>query len=235
MTEEISNWIIYFLIYSVLGYIIEVLFCSIREQKLVNRGFLFGPWIPIYGFGMLIILISTLPVRGNFTLTFLVSIIVCSLLEYFTSWAMEKLFHIKWWDYSKTDKYNLNGRICLRNCLAFGIAGLLIIYQFHPLIESSVIGASLYAKISISLIFLIIFIADIVASNYAVIKVKKMFDVGKIVGDQTNEIKRACRKVIKELFRRKKNLERKLEKERKKLKRKLKKEKRKLERRLKKK
>lgn len=235
MLEVILNWVFYFILYSVVGYICEVTLSSLREKKLVNRGFLFGPWIPIYGVGTLLILIFTFSVKKNLTLTFLVSMLVCSFLEYFTSWAMEKIFNIKWWDYSKTDKYNLNGRICLRNCLAFGIGGSLIVFQFHPLVESFVSGIFLPLKTSIIFIFLILFILDLIASNYAVIKVKKTLDFGKIVGDQTNEVKRAARKIIKELFKKKRRFERKLEKRRKKIQRKLEKEKRKLERKLKKK
>ena len=216
MTEEVLSLVLYFLIYSVLGYFIEITLCSLTEKKLVNRGFLFGPWIPVYGFGMLLVLGATFSVKENFTLTFLTSTLVCSLLEYFTSWLMEKLFHIKWWDYSKTDKYNLNGRICLRNCLAFGIAGPLIVYQVHPFFASLVALISSPVKISLASFFVFIFIFDTIISCYAVLKAKKVFDFSKIVGDQTNEIKRQARKVIKELLRRKKKVEKELKKKRKK-------------------
>ncbi len=222
MTEEVSNLILYFSAYSILGYILEITLCSLNEKKLVNRGFLFGPWIPVYGFGMLLVLGATFSVKENFTLTFLTSTLVCSLLEYFTSWLMEKLFHIKWWDYSKTDKYNLNGRICLRNCLAFGIAGSLIVYQLHPLVSSLINLIPALVRISLASFFIIIFLFDTVISSYAVLKAKKVFDFSKIVGDQTNEIKRQARKVIKELLRRKKKVEKELEKKRKKFEREIK-------------
>ena len=222
MTEEVSNLILYFSAYSILGYILEITLCSLNEKKLVNRGFLFGPWIPVYGFGMLLVLGATFSVKENFTLTFLTSTLVCSLLEYFTSWLMEKLFHIKWWDYSKTDKYNLNGRICLRNCLAFGIAGSLIVDQLHPLVSSLINLIPALVRISLASFFIIIFLFDTVISSYAVLKAKKVFDFSKIVGDQTNEIKRQARKVIKELLRRKKKVEKELEKKRKKFEREIK-------------
>ena len=222
MTEEVSNLILYFSAYSILGYILEITLCSLNEKKLVNRGFLFGPWIPVYGFGMLLVLGATFSVKENFTLTFLTSTLVCSLLEYFTSWLMEKLFHIKWWDYSKTDKYNLNGRICLRNCLAFGIAGSLIVYQLHPLVSSLINLIPALVRISLASFFIIIYLFATLLSSYAVLKAKKVFDFSKIVGDQTNEIKRQARKVIKELLRRKKKVEKELEKKRKKFEREIK-------------
>ena len=235
MTEEFLNWTIYFLIYSVLGYVLEVSRCSIIEKKLVNRGFLFGPWIPLYGFGVLLILVSTFPVRENVFLTFLVATFVCAVLEYSTSWVMEKIFKIKWWDYSKIYKYNLNGRICLNHCLAFGAAGPLIVYWFQPFLESLVLKIPFLPRVLIVVVFLVFFVLDVIASNYAVLKIKKTFDLEKFVGDQTNEIKRAARKIIKELFKKKRRLERKLERKRKKLQRKLEREKRKLERKLKRK
>ncbi len=212
MLTEISRYILYFLVYSVVGYILEIIICSIIEKKLVNRGFLFGPWLPIYGFGVLLTLTATNYVKSNFALTFLVAIAVCSTLEYITSWALEKIFHIKWWDYSKSEKYNLNGRICLRNCLAFGIAGCIIVYQIHPYVISIFEIIPPETEMVLAIITIIVFVLDTIASVYAVLKAKGMIDIEKIVGDQTNEIKKAARHAIRELFRRKKKIEKKIEK-----------------------
>ncbi|MBQ3429948.1 putative ABC transporter permease [Candidatus Saccharibacteria bacterium] len=221
MEEELIKWILFFFIYSFFGYLSEIILCSIGEKKLVNRGFLFGPILPIYGFGMLTVLLLTKNTTNNLALTFLISMVACSVLEYLTSFLLEKLFHIKWWDYSKSDKLNLNGRICLRNCLAFGIAGSIIVYQVQPLVSSFVAFFPLTLKIILAIVLLCLLIFDTVVSILAILKAKKTFDFSKIVGDQTNEVKRACRRVIKELFRRKKKLEKKLERKRKKLQKKL--------------
>lgn len=221
MEEELIKWILFFFIYSFFGYLSEIILCSIGEKKLVNRGFLFGPILPIYGFGMLTVLLLTKNTTNNLALTFLISMVACSVLEYLTSFLLEKLFHIKWWDYSKSDKLNLNGRICLRNCLAFGIAGSIIVYQIQPLVSSFVAFFPLTLKIILAIVLLCLLIFDTVVSILAILKAKKTFDFSKIVGDQTNEVKRACRRVIKELFRRKKKLEKKLERKRKKLQKKL--------------
>ncbi len=221
MEEELIKWILFFFIYSFFGYLSEIILCSIGEKKLVNRGFLFGPILPIYGFGMLTVLLLTKNTTNNLALTFLISMVACSVLEYLTSFLLEKLFHIKWWDYSKSDKLNLNGRICLRNCLAFGIAGSIIVYQVQPLVSSFVAFFPLTLKIILAIVLLCLLIFDTAVSILAILKAKKTFDFSKIVGDQTNEVKRACRRVIKELFRRKKKLEKNLERKRKKLQKKL--------------
>ena len=170
---------------------------------------------------MLTVLLLTKNTTNNLALTFLISMVACSVLEYLTSFLLEKLFHIKWWDYSKSDKLNLNGRICLRNCLAFGIAGSIIVYQIQPLVSSFVAFFPLTLKIILAIVLLCLLIFDTVVSILAILKAKKTFDFSKIVGDQTNEVKRACRRVIKELFRRKKKHEKNLERKRKKLQKKL--------------
>ena len=234
MEEELIKWILFFFIYSFFGYLSEIILCSIGERKLVNRGFLFGPILPIYGFGMLTVLFLTKNTTDNLALTFLISMAACSALEYLTSFLLEKLFRIKWWDYSKSDKLNLNGRICLRNCLAFGIAGSIVVYQVQPLVSGFVALFSLTLEIILAIILSCLLIFDTIVSILAILKAKKTFDFSKIVGDQTNEIKRAARRVIKEFFRRKKKFEKKLEKKRKKLQRKIEKRKKKLERKLKK-
>ena len=94
------QWIAFFIIYCLIGWIGESLYVSWEHRKWVNRGFLHGPFLPIYGFGAVIILISTIPVRNNYFLIFLFGMLGATLLEYFTGWAMEQIFHVKYWDYT---------------------------------------------------------------------------------------------------------------------------------------
>ena len=138
MLAEISKWVLYFLIYSVGGYILEVIWCSIRQKKIVGRGFLFGPWCPIYGFGSILLLALTASFRDNAILVYLTAMVGCSVIEYLTSYLLEKIFHTKLWDYTKSDKHNLNGRICMRNSFAFGFGGMVIVYALQPLVDSLV-------------------------------------------------------------------------------------------------
>ena len=129
--ESIAINFILFIIYSFLGWLVEVINCSVVEKKLVNRGFLISPICPIYGCGALLITLVLNNYKNNWFVVFGMAVILCGLLEYFTSWLMEKIFHARWWDYSK-NKFNINGRICLETMVPFGILGLVIIYILNP-------------------------------------------------------------------------------------------------------
>ncbi len=121
-----------FIVYSFIGWLSEVAYCYfIFERKLVNRGFLHGPLCPIYGFGALIVIYLLAPFRGNLAILFAMSVVWTTVLEYLTSWALEAVFSTKWWDYSAL-RFNLHGRVCLRNSLLFGIMGVLAVYFVHP-------------------------------------------------------------------------------------------------------
>ena len=120
-----------FFIYSFLGYICEVIYCSVPQRRFVNRGFLYGPYLPIYGFGAMIVTVLLDPLHQWPLLVFLLSFLLTSVLEYFTSWLLEKLFSVKLWDYSK-HKVNINGRVCLLNSTLFGIMGLVAEYIVQP-------------------------------------------------------------------------------------------------------
>ena len=120
-----------FLIYSFLGWVIEVASCSKIQKKFVDRGFLIGPYCPIYGTAALIIILLLKKYENDLAVLFVMSIVVCSVIEYVTSYIMEKLFKTRWWNYS--DKpFNINGRICLSNSFLFGFLGVLLVYFINP-------------------------------------------------------------------------------------------------------
>ena len=125
---------LYFIIYSAIGWISEVVYCSLIEKKFVNRGFLRGPLCPIYGFGGLLVVFALEPFAGNPVALFFAAAVLTTALEYATGWALEAIFNTKWWDYSRW-RFNLHGRICLVNSLMFGVMGFLGVYYLHPLIE----------------------------------------------------------------------------------------------------
>ncbi len=128
---ELSIYVILFFAYCFVGWVWECLYVSVRQKKWVNRGFCRGPFLPIYGSGAMIIIITTYNVRDSVPLTFVVSIFSCSLLEYFTGAAMEKLFNVRYWDYS--DKpLNLNGHIYWASCLLWGFAGVGLMQFVYP-------------------------------------------------------------------------------------------------------
>ena len=129
----ICRFFLYFIIYSFLGWLIEVGCKSIQYKRFVNRGFLLGPICSIYGYGVLFIVLLIGDDTSDILSVFLKSILICSVLEYFTSYFMEKLFKVRWWDYSN-NKFNINGRICLETMIPFGLLGTLVVYVIHPLI-----------------------------------------------------------------------------------------------------
>ena len=121
-----------FIIFSLVGWISEVLYVGIFfEHKFVNRGFLHGPICPIYGFGGLTILLLPQKLYTTWIPLFFASMIFCTLVEYISSWILEKLFHTRLWDYSHY-KVNIKGRVCLLNSLLFGVLGVLIIHFIQP-------------------------------------------------------------------------------------------------------
>lgn len=134
MEYRVEVYILLFFIYSILGWFIEVvrLYLNPKIRRLINRGFLIGPYLPIYGFGVLAITILLGKYENDIPALFWLSMITCGIIEYITSYIMEKLFNARWWDYSKR-KFNINGRICLETLLPFGIAGVLVISFLNPI------------------------------------------------------------------------------------------------------
>lgn len=137
MTYSLYNYLFFFIIYSFLGWCMEVIYQTIKLRSFVNRGFLHGPICPIYGFGVITVLYFLEPLKYNLLFLFLGSIIFTTTIELFTGFLLEKLFYIRWWDYSN-NKYNYKGYICLFFSLAWGILCVFVINVLHPLINTIV-------------------------------------------------------------------------------------------------
>lgn len=127
----ICDVVLYFVLFAICGWICESIFCSVLERKPVNRGFLNGPVCPVYGFGGLIVIYLLGPLRENLVSLFFFGALACTLLEYATSWLLEKLFHAKWWDYS-ANRFNINGRVCLSFSLLFGGLSVVAVNLLYP-------------------------------------------------------------------------------------------------------
>ncbi len=125
-----------FVFYSFVGWLSEVVYCSILERRFVNRGFLNGPLCPVYGFGALLVIYLLGPFAGNIPLLFVMAVIVTSVLEYATGLFLETAFGTTWWDYSHY-RFNLHGRVCLLNSLLFGAMGVVGVRFLHPLAVSA--------------------------------------------------------------------------------------------------
>lgn len=154
---RITDTFLFLFFYSVLGWMIESIYCGVLHHKFVNRGFLNGPYCPIYGTGAvaMVALVALFP--QNILLCFLVGAVAGSVIEYVTSYVMEKLFQTKWWDYSK-NKFNLHGRICPLYAVFWGGLGVALWYVIHPLMERFVeaIPASFRPYLALTLLFVML-------------------------------------------------------------------------------
>ncbi len=193
MKEFIYNMILLFFIYGFLGWILEVIYTRITDKKWINRGFLIGPICPIYGCGCLLLLLILKQYEKDLFVVFLGSIFICSILEYFTSYILEKIFNARWWDYSQF-KFNINGRICLETMLPFGVGGTLVVCFVNPVILDLIDKVSLLVRFIIVFICLLVFIIDMIISFNVISKIK--LNINNITMDNTEEIK----KKIKNIF-----------------------------------
>ena len=193
--EFFCKYFLLFIMYSILGWILEMVVCSIADKKVVNRGFLVGPYCPIYGCGCLLIIALLHKYQDDPFTLFIMAVIVCSLLEYFTSYVMEKLFKARWWDYSDR-KFNINGRICLDNLFLFGILGLLIFYIVNPLFSGFIDKINDTVLIIVAMIVLVMFVTDMIISLKVISGFK---NVAKSVRkDNTEEITKKVKELLLE-------------------------------------
>lgn len=162
---------VWFMIYSFFGWVYESLWSSFNERQWINRGFLSGPVIPIYGFGAVsfVLLLSDI---NNPVYIFILGMVIASILEYFASWAMEKLFHARWWDYNHYP-FNLNGRICLYGALLFGFFAVIIIKVVQPYVAVFTSYFSDSALYILSVILMILFLTDTVLTVHKVLHLKE--------------------------------------------------------------
>ncbi len=127
----LSTLVLYFCIYSFAGWCMETVYCSVLEKRFVPRGFLYGPICPIYGVGVLLMILFFQPLAGNILVFYLVSTVTMSAWEYFVGWFLEVTTHMKYWDYSMY-RFNLKGRICLWVCLVWGALSYICVFWLHP-------------------------------------------------------------------------------------------------------
>ena len=194
--DKLIMYFLLFIIYAFLGYICEVIYVFIITKKITNRGYLYGPLVPIYAFGALIFIIPFQELSlGNFVLdkwylVLFLAFFVPTLLEYITSFIMEKIFHMRWWDYS--DKIlNINGRVCLRNSLMFTVLVILVVYLINPLLMIS-ISYIMEIKILAYVLAILLFIAiiiDVIFSTIKHVNISKIIIKLNELKDKANELR----------------------------------------------
>jgi uncharacterized membrane protein len=138
MIYTFNTWVFFFYVYCFLGWVWETCYVSVKKGQWVNRGFLRGPFLPIYGSGAIVVLIFTLPFRMDAGLVFVVGMVSATILEYCTGVAMERMFHVRYWDYSN-QKLNVNGHICLTSSIAWGVFSVILTLYGHTLVEKLVV------------------------------------------------------------------------------------------------
>ncbi len=163
-------WIV--LVYSFLGWCCEVAFAAVRRGIFVNRGFLNGPVCPIYGFGVLIVLLVLEPVKDNLALLFFGSMVLTSALEFFIGFIMEQFFHDKWWDYSE-NPFNIKGYICLEFSLVWGAACVLVVDVIHPMIFKLICAIPEKLSLWLMVFFTAVLISDAVITLWNMLKLPK--------------------------------------------------------------
>lgn len=177
MLISVLNYVLMFFVFSAIGWTIETIYCSLGNKKFINRGFLYGPVCPIYGAGALIfeVLVAPLgdPIGKRWWLVVITGMILADILEYLTSYIMEKLFNARWWDYS--DNFlNLHGRICFKHTCYWGLFSFLFVYVVSP-IYNSVVGfvPQNIRNIAVGVIF-VIFLVDLVFTVKATLDIHKL-------------------------------------------------------------
>lgn len=178
-TYQSYQWIAFFFTYCFFGWIFESTYVSLKTKHLVNRGFLRLPLLPLYGTGAVMMLWVTLPVRNYLPLVYLFGVIAATILEYITGYAMERLFKMKYWDYSY-QRFNLHGYICLSSSIAWGFLTIFLTEVIHKPIERLVLGVNPYVEIALVGIIGVFFAVDAVQST------KAALDLGKVLESMTN-------------------------------------------------
>lgn len=170
------QWLLIFYIYAFAGWIFECCVVSIQQKHPVNRGFLRGPMLPIYGFGAIIMIYTALPLNGNPIKVYFAGLVVATIFEYVVGVLMEAIFHVKYWDYSE-HRFQFQGRICLQSSLAWGVLSVLLIFVFQPPINSLLEQFTTIPLLFTVIILSVYFVTDVVAS------VKTAFDLSKSLAE----------------------------------------------------
>ncbi len=196
--EYAVDLVLLFFAYSFLGWCIEVTLKYFQFHRFINRGFLTGPWLPIYGSGAVLITLAVnglAPLESSVGTTFALSFVLCGTVEYGTSYVMEKRFHARWWDYSQKPM-NLHGRVWIGNLILFGLGGVLIIEVLDPLFLRLIGSLSLLRRQILTGALGTVFLADYIMSHFVLKLVKT--GVERSEADNTEEISREIRLLLRD-------------------------------------
>lgn len=160
---NICKYIMIFLAGGIAGWIYELIFCLIYDGELVNRGFLYGPYLPVYGFGAIFLVILLKRFKKNPLIIFFSAMIITGVLEYFTGYAMWNIYHRTWWDYDGLF-LNIDGYVCLRSVLTFAVGSILLVYVIEPLINKLISSISMRKMIYSSVFIVCMLLVDLICT-----------------------------------------------------------------------
>ena len=190
----LNNILLYFIIYSFLGWCLESIYKTILEKRFVNSGFLYGPLCPIYGFGAVIMIFGFGLLPKNIFIIFGASMILLTLWEYIVGVILEKLFKTKYWDYSNA-KFNINGRVCLKNSLYWGILGVIFIFLIHPVVYNLIHILPSKAIFYLNIVLYISLLADVIITVNRILfideKIEEIYQIGDKIKEKINELKQS--------------------------------------------
>ena len=172
---NLTQWLLFFYIYSFFGWYIESSYVSIRKRKFVNRGFMRGPFLPLYGSGAVLLLFVTIPVRDSLILSFIFGAAAATVLEYITGACMEALFKVRYWDYSN-NPFNLHGYVCLGTSLAWGLLTIVMIRIVHEPVEHLVLSINQTVQDILAAVLTVYVTADMALSFRAALDIRAMLE-----------------------------------------------------------
>jgi len=184
---NIYHLLFYFFIYSFIGWCTEVAYAGFKEKQFVNRGFLNGPLCPIYGVGIVAVVMITSPFEKKMVLLYIVSAMVVTLIELVTGFLMDKLFHHKWWDY-KDLPLNIGGYVCLPFSLIWGFACLFVIKIMHPVFVHFVNWMPHTLGLMLLIVLMVELLADVTVTYVEVGKLNKQLDAMEKVAHEMHQI-----------------------------------------------
>ena len=190
--EAILYFITYLILYSFAGWVLESVCKTIEQKKFVNSGFLHGPFCPIYGFGALIMLLCLNYLKESPIILFITAFFILSIWEYLVGLLLEKAFKTKYWDYSHL-KFNIHGRVCLKNSIFWGLLGVIFICYLHPFVDKYIklidIGILLYINVIIGFAILVDLTVSVIAITNFEIMIKKANEIGDTLKEKVKELK----------------------------------------------
>lgn len=193
MRVTVEYYILLFFISSMLGWLMEVCCKLVQFGRFINRGFLIGPYCPIYGFGAVLVTAMLSRYAADPVVVFVLAMVVCGTLEYLTSYLMEKLFHARWWDYSHKP-FNINGRVCAGTLIPFGLLGLCMIYGVKPFLFGLFAGLSARMLDALCAGLCLLLAGDTVVSATVLSKIRKTADLSG--EDDTEALTRSVREAL---------------------------------------